>query len=174
MVVTLSACSAKPRSLVAGNDAEADGAVVMGKLKGSVERRYIPFTDVAGETAPVIASKGYVDAHAGGGVVGAPKVTIRRQNNADPDMVAPNTFILSDSGAGMTYQIDYRQNWQDGDTFELLATNDGKVGNANNIYYGNKQTNSLNISGYTYYKFVYYDNGLYLLQYSDTTSPRAN
>lgn len=154
-----------------GNAAESDGPVVMGKLKGSNERRYIPFTDVLGEqSAPVIATKGYVDGHAGSGVS---KVIPKSPGNNDPEMVSPNSFYIHHQVAGKTYSVS-GAGWSDGDTLEIWTDTDITVTCANNIAYGSTTANRINIGAGHYCKFVWFNNWLWLLLDFDTSSPRTN
>lgn len=150
------------------SNAESDGPVVMGKLKGSGVRQYIPFSDVAGESRPVIATQGYVDSKS----TGNSGVTVRAPANTSPDIVAPNTFIISKGFAPNVFAVN-AIGWKDGDTLEILSDVDVKVTNANNIYYGGTVTNSLNIGAKMYYKFIWFNDWLWLLQYSDTSAPRV-
>ena len=165
LVFLVAGCS----SYLVTSNAESDGPVVMGKLKGSGVRQYIPFSDVAGESAPIIATQGYVDSKTSGNS----GVTVRSPANNNPDIVAPNTFIISKGVAPNVFAVN-AIGWKDGDTLELLSDVDVKVTNANNIYYGGTVTNSLNIGAKMYYKFIWFNDWLWLLQYSDTSAPRAN
>lgn len=167
LCLMLAGCSS--HYVVPGSAVEADGPVVMGKLKGSGVRQYIPFSDVAGEARPVIATQGYVDSKS----PASHGVTVRAPGGNNPDLVAPNTFIISKGVAANVFAVT-GSGWKDGDTLEILSDVDVKVTNANNIYYGGTTTNSLNIGAKMYYKFIWFNEWLWLTQYNDTSSPRAN